>query len=127
MTLSTLRTAGRSLLVSACLAIAGSSPASAQVFNGAGLQGGVGAAGTINGPVHSSLRSVALILLGKVLNYLALAAVVVIIGAGVYMVVGGGSEDSKNKAKTIILYTIIGLLIVLFARVLVGFVMYGIF
>ncbi len=128
MSFSTIQRAAQSAFIGLCVSLACASSALAQtVFNGPGLQGGVKEAGTISGPVHSSLREVVLTLLRRVLDYLALAAVVVIVGAGVYLVVGGGSEDSKNKAKTIILYTIIGLLVVLLARAVVGFVMYGIF
>jgi hypothetical protein len=99
----------------------------AQVFNGPGLTGGVSQAGAVRGPVKGTLRDVILQLLYKVLGFLSLAAVVVIIGAGIYLVVGFGSEDSKTKAKNIIIYTIFGLLIVYFARSIVGFINNGIF
>jgi hypothetical protein len=96
------------------------------VFNGPGLQGGINQAATIQGPVQGSIRTVVTNLLAKVLNFLALAATVVVIIAGMYLIVGMGSDDSKNKAKTIILYTMIGLLVILFARLFVGFFTQGI-
>ncbi len=67
------------------------------------------------------IRDVILRVLSFVLDFLALAAVIFIIIAGIRMIVSGGSEDQKDKAKKTILYVIIGLLIVLFARVIVGF------
>lgn len=99
----------------------------AQVFNGPGLEGGVDIAAGINGPLKLTLRQAILILLYKVLSYLALAAVVVIVLAGFYMVLSNGSDEVKSKVKNIIIYVIIGLLIVLFARLIVGFITYGIF
>ena len=95
-------------------------PTGAQVFNGEGLEGGVNTAATIQGPINQPLRTTIVLLLGEILSYIALAAVVVIIIAGVYLILGLGSDDSKNKAKTIIMYVIIGLIIILVAQFLVG-------
>ncbi len=93
----------------------------AQVYNGPGLESGVGAAGFITGPTHLTLRQSILLLLYKILSYLALAAVVVIVLAGFYLVVSNGSEEIKEKVKKSIIYVIVGLIIVLFARFIVGF------
>jgi hypothetical protein len=94
----------------------------AATWDGPGLVGGVQPAASINGPIqNTSIRQVVVDLLRKVLNFLALAATVVIIIAGIWLIVGQGSDDSKTKAKNIVLYTIIGLLIVFFARAIVGF------
>ncbi len=94
----------------------------AQVYNGPGLYGGVEHAAGISGPSHMTLRGAVLNILYKVLNYLALIAVAVIIFAGFYLVVSQGSDDVKEKVKKIILYVAIGLLIVFFARLFVGFI-----
>jgi hypothetical protein len=112
------------LLVGGAVGIAPLAPATAhaQVFNGPGLEGGVGAAQQVNGPVNKPLREFVTDILKKVLNLLALVAVVVIVIAGFYLVLSNGSDDAKNKAKNIILYTIIGLLVILFARAIVGVV-----
>ncbi|HLC75507.1 MAG TPA: hypothetical protein VJB82_00075 [Candidatus Peribacterales bacterium] len=56
-----------------------------------------------------------------VLSFLALIAVVTIIIAGLVLMFGAGSENSVARAKKIILYTIIGLAVIFFARVIVGF------
>ncbi len=50
---------------------------------------------------------------------LAVAAVII---AGIYLIVSGGDEGQKDKAKNIILYVIIGIVVILFARVIVTFV-----
>ena len=99
----------------------------AQTFGGPGLYGGVTAATQIEGPAHGTLREVVLAILYNVLNFLALAGVVVIVAAGVYLVVSFGKDEAKDRAKKMILYVIIGLLIVLFARFIVGFFLNGAF
>lgn len=67
------------------------------------------------------IRDIILRALTFVLDFLALAAVVFIVIAGIRLIVSQGSDEQKDKAKKIILYVIIGLLVVLFARVIVGF------
>lgn len=57
-----------------------------------------------------------------VLNFLGLIAVIVIIIAGIRLIVSQGEEEQKDKAKKTILYAIIGLIVVLFARVIVSLV-----
>lgn len=96
----------------------------AQVFNGPGLTGGVDTAAQIEGPVNGSLREIVLSYLSTVLDFLALAGVVMVVIAGFYMVLGNGGEESKEKAKKIILYTVIGIVIIFFARAVVGFFLY---
>ena len=57
-----------------------------------------------------------------VLNFLALIAVVVVIIAGIRLIVSQGNDEEKDKAKKAIFYALAGLIIVLFARVIVGLV-----
>ena len=99
--------------------------ASAQVFNGSGLEGGVNEAAAIEGPAHGTIREVILSMLYTVLSFLALASVIMVIIAGIMMVMSGGKEETKERAKKIILYVIIGLIVVLFARAVVGFFLNG--
>ena len=103
----------------------GISRVSAQVFNGPGLQGGVVQASQIEGPIQAPLREVILSFLAKALNFLALAGVIMIVAAGITMIFSIGDDTVKDKAKKIILYVVIGLVIVLFARALVGFFLNG--
>lgn len=93
----------------------------AQVFNGGSLVEGIQHAGNIAGLANAGLRTIILRILLRVLDFLALAAVVFIVIAGIYLIAGGGTDESKEKAKKIILYVIIGLLVIFFARLIVGF------
>lgn len=78
--------------------------------------------GNVDIPVGNgqNLRETIIDIINFVLSFLALAAVIMIIVAGFILVLGGGSEASATRAKKIILYTIIGLIIIFFARVIVG-------
>ena len=99
--------------------------ARAQVFDGPGLEGGVGIAAQIDGPMKGTLRGVILDMLQKALGFLALAGVVMVVIAGYMFVVSAGNETAKDRAKKIIIYVVIGIVIILFARSLVGFFMRG--
>ena len=102
--------------------VAALSPGLAQVYNGGGIDQGIGAASGIAVP-HTDLRTVVITIIGKVLSYLALASVVVIIIAGLYLVLSLGNESARDKAKNIIVYTIIGLVIIMFSEVIVNLVL----
>lgn len=67
-------------------------------------------------------RSIVIDVLAAVLNFLALIAVVVVVIAGIRLIISQGDEDAKEKAKKTIFYALIGLVIVLFARVIVGLI-----
>ncbi len=55
----------------------------------------------------------------KVLLFVALAATVVIVIAGIILIVGMGSDESREKAKKIILYAIIGIIVIAIAEAFV--------
>ncbi len=94
----------------------------AQVFDGPGLEGGVDAARDIKGPITgTSLRDTVIKALAFILDFLALAATVMIIAAGAVLIVSMGNEEAKNKAKAIVKYVIFGLVLILFARFIVSF------
>lgn len=86
-------------------------------YGGGGLNAGAGSAGAVVG--STDIRSMVINIVREVLSYMALAAVVVIVIAGIIMVVSAGNEESKERAKRIILYTFIGLIIILLAQGLV--------
>ena len=67
------------------------------------------------------IRDVILRALTFVLDFLALAAVIFIVIAGIRLIISQGGDEQKDKAKKTILFVIIGLMVVLFARVIVGF------
>ncbi len=72
-------------------------------------------------PTVTNLRTIITNTLSYVLGFLALIAVVVIIIAGIRLIVSQGNEEQRDAAKKTILYAIVGLLVVLFARVIVAF------
>lgn len=96
--------------------------ATAQVFNGGGVDAGLGAAEGVVGVSSDDPRQVIIRVLEAVLNYAALFAVIMIIAAGFYMVLSFGSDDKKEKAKKIVYYTVIGLIVILFSRIIVSLV-----
>lgn len=97
--------------------------AAAQVFDGGGISEGLQHAQQIAGLTNTDLRAVILNVLYAVLNFLALVAVVAVVAAGIFLIAGGGSDTSKDRAKKIILYVVIGLIVILFARFIVAFVL----
>lgn len=78
--------------------------------------GGVSASDT--GEIREGILSVLDIILG----FMALIAVIVVVIAGIRLVVSQGEEQEKDKAKKTILYAIIGLVVILFAQAIVGFI-----
>lgn len=90
-------------------------------YNGDGIEGGVELAEQISGISDKSIREVVRDILITVLSFLGLLAVVMIVIAGIMMVVSGGDEQLIARAKKIIFWTIIGLLVILFATAIVVF------
>lgn len=70
----------------------------------------------------TDIRQTIVKVLNAVLNFLALIAVIFIIIGGIRLIVSQGDDEAKDKAKKTILYAIVGLIIVLIARILVGLV-----
>jgi len=93
----------------------------AQVYNGGGVEAGVGAAGAIQGVGSGNLRQQIGNVVNTALNYAALIAVVVIIIAGFMLILSLGDEGRKDTARRIIIYTGIGLIILLTAKIIVAF------
>lgn len=92
----------------------------AQVYSGGGLEQGVQAASGVQGPIKGSIDQAVVSIVNNILNYVALAAVVAIIIAGLYMILTGGAQ--ADKAKTIIIWTLVGLAVILLAKIIVNFV-----
>ncbi len=93
----------------------------AQVYKGDGVEAGVEAAAGL-GLATGDPFDVILAVLRVILNLVALIAVFAIIIAGIYMIISLGNDERIEKAKKIIKYTLIGLIVILFARILVGLV-----
>ncbi len=96
----------------------------AQVYQGGGVGAGVGAAGGIAGiATGTNPRQVIGNVVNTALNFAALLAVTVIVIAGFILILSLGNEARKDTAKKTILYTAIGILVILLAKILVYFVM----
>lgn len=90
----------------------------------AAAQGALGDANEINvgGGGGGDLRATIIRIVQQILSFVTIVAVVMIVIAGIYMIVGLGSDSSKETAKKIVIYTIIGLVLILLARAIVTFV-----
>lgn len=55
----------------------------------------------------------------KILDFILIIAVLYVVIAGIRLIVSGGDEGQKDKAKTTIIYVIAGIIVVLLARVIV--------
>ena len=86
------------------------------------LQRGIQAAEGIRVGGTSDIRTTTQTILNSVLNYLGIAAVVVLVIGGFMLVVGLGSDESKKRAKNIIIYSIVGLIVIALAKAFVLFV-----
>ncbi|TSC58262.1 MAG: hypothetical protein Greene041619_693 [Candidatus Peregrinibacteria bacterium Greene0416_19] len=82
----------------------------------------LGGTGGVPGSAETNIRVTVLRLLNTVLNFLALIAVIFIIVAGIRLIASQGEQEQKDKAKKTIIYVVIGLVVVLLAKVIVGWV-----
>jgi hypothetical protein len=95
-------------------------------FSGNGLQAGLEIAKQVIGPLHldapgaSGVRQLIVRLLQVGLDFLSLAAVITVVVAGLGLVISGGNSERVERSRRIIVYTVYGLLIVFFARVIVA-------
>ncbi len=78
--------------------------------------------GGVDGTDTGAIRSGILKVLDIILGFMALIAVIVIVIAGIRLVVSQGEEGEKDKAKKAIFYAIIGLIVILLAQAIVGFI-----
>ena len=95
----------------------------APCYSGGGISQGVAdVAGGVGGITTGDPRATVIDILKKVISYLALAAVIVIVIAGIYLIFSNGNDEAKEKAKKIIFYVIAGMLLIMFASAIVTFV-----
>lgn len=76
--------------------------------------------GTPEGGAEQTRESVVKVI-NFVLGFLALIAVIFVIVGGFRILMAGGNEENVTKGRKTIIYAIIGLVIIFFARVIVGF------
>ncbi len=60
-------------------------------------------------------------LINGVLNFIIILAIAFVVVAGIRLVVSGGDEGEKDKAKTTIIYVAAGIIVILLAKVIVLF------
>ena len=70
----------------------------------------------------TSVNSIVTKIINFVLNLVLIFGVLAIVIAGIYLITSNGDEGQKDKAKMIILYVAIGIIVVLMAKVIVLFV-----
>ena len=93
-------------------------------FDGGGIDEGVEEASNFNVGNNDDPRTTIENLLFAVLSYMALAAVIAIIAAGIILVVAGVSEQWRERARKIVLYCIVGLIIILLSSGIVAIIAY---
>ncbi|HLC75555.1 MAG TPA: pilin [Candidatus Peribacterales bacterium] len=76
--------------------------------------------GTATGGANQTRESVVRVI-NFALGFLALVAVVFVIVGGIRILTAGGNEENVTKGRKTIVYAIIGLVVIFFARVIVGF------
>lgn len=100
----------------AAIAFLSAPKAFAQIF------GDVPDIGGVEGGSEDEIRESILSVLETVLNFMALIAVIFIVIAGIRLVISQGEDQEKDKAKKTIFYVIIGLIVILIAQAIVGFI-----
>ena len=77
-------------------------------------------AGTPEGGADQTADSIVQVI-NIVLGFLALIAVIFVIVGGFRIMMAGGNEENVTKGRKTIIYALIGLVIIFFSRVIVGF------
>ncbi|MBI3336076.1 hypothetical protein HYZ98_00735 [Candidatus Peregrinibacteria bacterium] len=96
---------------------------SAAIFGGGGVAQGIGAAGGIVGLSRKSIRGIITDIAITVINFAGLAATATIIAAGFMLIFDWGNDQLKERAKKAMIYCIIGLVVLLFVRAIIFFVL----
>jgi len=78
--------------------------------------------GGLNAPGKGTLGSNMTTMINYFLGILGLIAVAFLIYAGVLMVTAGGAEEQVTKARKIIMYAVVGIVIILLSYTIVTFV-----
>lgn len=73
-------------------------------------------------PGGGDIRTAVLNLLRTILGYLALLAIVYIVYAGIRLMVSRGNEDAVAEGRKTIIYVLVGLVVIIFARFIVSIV-----
>lgn len=90
-------------------------------WNGPGVPGGVNEATNLDTGGTTDFRQRVIDILNRIIELLGILCVVILVIGGLMLVAGMGSDDSREKVRKIVLYTIVGLILVLFAKAVVDF------
>lgn len=71
---------------------------------------------------NTDVNSIVVKIINFILNFVLIIGVLAIVVAGIYLITSGGDEGQKDKAKSIILYVAIGIIVILLAKLIVLFV-----
>ncbi len=119
----TLLTVMTALVFTATPALGQVAPCTGSPCYDGSFQSGIDAAqSTLPLAANLSIADIILRIIAVILDVILLIAVLAVIIAGVYLIMSGGDEGQKDKAKKIIIYVIAGIIVILFARAIVIFV-----
>ena len=68
------------------------------------------------------LRGALVSVVQSVMTYVTLICVIMIIVAGLYLIFSLGNDSAKETAKKIIIYTIVGLLLIILSKAIIYFI-----
>lgn len=88
-------------------------------WTGGGVPGGVSRANNLDTGGGGNLRQRIIDILNAAIGLLGVLCVVTLVIGGLILVTGQGSDESREKVRKIVLYTIVGLILVLFAKAVV--------
>jgi hypothetical protein len=98
----------------------------ASIFDGAGLIGGLGAAQSeLSGTgirTSSTLGGSIAAMINFLLTFAAIFAFVAFVIAGFIFILGFGSDQANQRAKKIMIWSAVGLLVIIFSFVLTQFI-----
>jgi hypothetical protein len=77
--------------------------------------------GIPDGDGETAIRESVTSIVNTVLSFLALIAVVFVIVGGFRILTAGGNEENVTKGRKTIIYAIIGLVVIFFSKIIVGF------
>ncbi len=92
------------------------------VFGGGTVQQGIAAASSVGGLATGSINETIGRIIIAILSVTTTIAVLTIVIAGMYLILSLGDEGQKDKAKKIIQYTVVGLIVILLAQIIIDFV-----
>ncbi len=91
-------------------------------YDGGGVEEGIDEAENLGTDGSQSARETIVNILYAVFSFLGIIAVLVIVIAGLILIVQGGEDGQREKARNMVLYAVIGLILVTLAGALVRWV-----